>query len=316
MPGLYLSGSAKQNSDVDLLLADQLSGMGTAITNEYGSIAWIEAFVIAKSFAACLNFIQLLSNQLSPNSLSIYARRFAVIYEIAVQGNNVIPTNLVQIQNYIAARQAEFGTVSNYANVYQYLKTNVGQAFIDIEYPDPMLQSSATFAPGSWYAPLSVLLVRLWQPRSNQEGLLMDKATFLQLANNYKLFLQSWLPSNLVIQNYQLIYSGANTNPANNISNYMYGINIISATAGGITITGSGTNFTTDFAKANLGYHMPIEIVDDTGVLQTYHIASVKSNTLMTTYEVIEFPITKRTYRCLGIQMDVPNVLDYACFNQ
>src|SRR5260221_611753 len=123
MSNLFLSGSAEYNSNLELFLKDQLSAMGTAMSQDEGSLVWCEAFAIAKAFAAGLNFIQLMGNQLSPINLSIFGNRFANIYGIAAQGNGIVPTNISQIKTYVGLKEAEFGTPPTYSAVYQFIST-------------------------------------------------------------------------------------------------------------------------------------------------------------------------------------------------
>jgi hypothetical protein len=314
MSTLYLSGSAEHNSNLELFLTDQLLGMGSAISAEQGSLAWIEAFAIAKAFNAAFNFVKLMGNQLSPNSISIFGDRFGAIYSIATQGNGLVPDNLPQIQTYVGLKEAVFGTIPNFAAVDRYISVILGEVFIDLEYIDPQLQSLATMAPVPdgyfWFSPLSTLLVRVWQPRDNQDNSLMLTAAFSNTVSLWKNFVQPWLPADIASRNYQLLYPGND-----GYGTYASGWNVINATAGTNTITGVLTTFNDDLSDVSLGFFMPIEVVDDAGELNTYHVVNVNSDTSITVYEVIINNITNRRYRLLGIQMDSPFVLDNACFN-
>lgn len=314
MSTLYLSGSAEHNSNLELFLTDQLLGMGTAITSEPGSLAWIEAFTIAKAFNAALNFVELMGNQLTPNNMSIFANRFGAMYGISTQGNGLIPSNLPYIQTFVGLKEAIFGTAPNFAAVNQYIAVLLGNVFIDLEYIDYHLQDLATVAPvpsdSFWFSPLSTLLVRVWLPRDNQDNNLMSTSDFFIISNSYKNIVQPWMPADIAVRNLQLLYAGANKLP-----NYLSGSNVINATAATHTISGIATKFTDDLSNVDLGYQMPIEVVDDAGNLHTYHVADVINDTTVTTVEPIAGTITNRTYRLLGIQMDAPFVLDNTCFN-
>lgn len=314
MSTLYLSGSAEHNSNLELFLTDQLLGMGTAISSAPGSLAWIEAFAIAKSFAAALNFVQLMGNQLSPTSLSIFADRFGAIYGIATQGNGLIPTNLPQIQTYIGLKEAVFGTLPNEASVHQYISILLGQVFLDLEYVDPQIQSIATHAPvpatSFWFSPLSTLLVRVWRPRDNQDNFLMSESDFFNISNSYKNFVLPWMPADIATRNLELLYPGND-----GYGGYALVKNVVNATAGSNTITGIFTSFTTDLSNVALGFHMPIEVVDDNNTVQTYHVTNVANDFSVTVLEPVVHNITNRTYRLLGIQMDAELALDNMCFN-
>ncbi len=313
MSNLYLSGSAEQGSNLELFLNDCLNMMGNgSITHNQGSLAWCESYAMAKALAAALNFINLMGNQLSPDSLSIFGDRYADLYDLPTQGNGLIPDNLNEIKDYISLKSATFGTLCSYSNVKDYVAAILGSIFIDLEYIDPNIQSIATHSPpaGLWISPLSSLLVRIWQPRDNQDNLIMDNNTFHVNRNKYINFLQAWMPAYIAVRSLNLLYSGNNSLP-----NYVGGNNVISGVSGTNVLSGIGTAFTTDFGGVALGFSMPIEVVDNNNNLQTFHIAHVNSDTSLTLVEYLNSNITNRTYRCLGIQMDVPFVLDNACFN-
>lgn len=313
MSQLYLSGSDEQGSGLELMLQDCLAMMGEgAITAEQGSLAWCEAYAYATALMAAINFVQLMSNQLTPDSLSIFADRFADIYNLPKRGTNLIPDNLNEIKEYVAIKTAIFGTPCNYSNVKTYIESVLGPLFIGLEYVDPKLQSIATQGPpsGAWVSPLSSLLVRVWQPRDNKDNYSVDINTFQTQNNKYAALVQSWMPAYIAVRNLNLIYSGANSLP-----NYNGGVNVVSIAAGDNLLTGVGTKFLTDFANVSNGYMMPIEIVDDNNNLNTFHVKQLVNDTVMRLYETVPVSITNRTYRCLGIQMDVPYVLDNACFN-
>lgn len=314
MSNLFLSGSAEHNSNLELFLQDQLLAMGSAITSDQGSLAWMEAFAIAKALTASFNFVKLMSNQLSPDSLSIFADRFGAIYGIATQGNGLVPDNLPQIKTYVGLKLAVFGTIPNLAAVDKYIQVLLGNVFIDLEYIDPQEQQHATMAPTApgayWFSPLSTLLVRVWQPRDNEDHLLMTNNNFFVISNSYKNFVIPWLPADIAVRNEPLLYRGND-----GYGSYATALNVINATAGSHTITGVATTFVEDLPNVPLGYLMPVEVVDDLGELHTYHVTNVNSETSITVEEVVVNNITNRTYRLLGIQMDVPFAADNMCFN-
>jgi len=342
---LYLGGSANHNSELDLILQDNLNSMGSAVTKNIGSLAWCEAYALAKTQMASLNFIRLISNQFVPATLSVYARRLAAIYNIPATGNNPIPDNLAQIQTQIGLVNALFGTPNSLVNVEQYIKATIGQCFIDLEfngelqapiagaplvYPTlatPQNETIPLSAGQLWFSPLSILYVRVWQPRDNKDNLQMPTNIFLNTVDSYSNFVNEWIPATSVAVNMQLLYfgndgygingSGVQGNMADGYSPYG-SFNTVSATAGTNTITGNGaTLFLTDlYGVNNYKFLMPIEIVDDLGVLQTYHITNVASNSVITTKETISNNISSRSYRLLGVECDTNYMADSALCHQ
>jgi hypothetical protein len=332
MAQLYLSGADELNSELDLLLKDNLASMGDAVTQLPGTLAWAEAYAIANSQMAALNFIRLMSNQLTPTQLSVFARRMAAIFDLPATGNNLIPDNITYLQQTISLKEALFGTPNSFTNVFQYIKAVLGQIFIDLEFnPDIQNLASGNTSPPAlpiglnllWFSPLSLMYARVWQPRDNQDHLLMPTITFLNTVDTYKSFVQEWIPAYGAVANMQLQYVGndgygINSSgvdgyaSATNITAPYGSLNTINATAGTYIITGNGAClFTQDlYGVDGYGWHMPIEVVDDTNTLQTYHVTNVLNNNLLITQELILNNITARSYRLLGIQMDTPYALD------
>jgi hypothetical protein len=322
-------GQSLDGSDLALMLDELLNSMGSAVTQEVGSLAWCEAYALAKCTSQALDFIRLVSNQLTPNNLNIYAGRMAAIYNLPVQGNGEIPSNLNFIKNTIALYQAQFGTPPNYANFFNFLAGALGfqlqnvvtsssyvlgsGIFIDIEDAHE-IQNLATGAVDGyiagqegydWFSPLNAVLVRVWQPRDNNGNLLMPNQQFQNLVDSYKKFGEQWVPANIELRNMQLLYPGDDGSS-----------NTISITDGYSTITGTNTKFTTDLSGVNLnGWLMPIEVVADNNQLYTYHVNSVISDTECTIVETAFNTVTNRAYRILGIEMDVPYGMDVMLFN-
>lgn len=312
---LYLVGQNEENSELDLLLKDNLLSMGSAVTSAQGSLAWIEAYAIANCQMAALNFIRLLSNQLTPTQMSVFARRFAAIYNLNATGTNVIPDNLPQLQETIALKEALFGTPNTFSNVYQYISAVLGQIFIDLEFNYQIQNTASGFIPPQtpplpWFSPLSIMYVREWQPRDNQDNILMPTPLFLTTKNSYKAFVQEWLPAYGAVQNMQLLYTGNDTVAP------QYGTsNTITAVAGANVITGNGgCAFETDLAAVANGLLLPIEVVDDLNQVHTYHVTQVIDNNHVVIKENVINAITARSYRLLGIQMDVNYALDNMLF--
>lgn len=318
-------GNAQQYSNLTVLLSDMLNGMGDYLTQDIGSLNWCESYINARALVEDIRFIQLMANQLSPASASILLDQWAQIYNVA--GNN----SPGYIENYIEFKQSLFNTPPTLTNLDLFFSNTLGQIFIDIEVrpelqtffatTDPVVQIGRDgYAYGS---PLSVNLVYVWQPRDNQDNLLMNTNIFNGLVDSYHAIIEGWNPAYLEFQTMLLSNRGfddgyGNDYNGNNFNNYLDGYNVVSATSGTATITGTGTAFLFypngqigDFVGAvNEGFYPPIQIIDDSGVLQTYFVASVQSNTHLTLTTNIINTITNRTYRTLGIILDTAGALD------
>lgn len=325
MPLIPAFGTAIQTSDVALMLQDQLSGMGDFLTQDVGSLNWIEAMTNARCLATALQFIKLMSNQLSPNSANIFLNRWATIY------NTLGLYSPEAIENYVELKQAEFGTPPTISNIDTYLTDTLGDVFIDVEWT-PELQFLATTDPVtqvtldgySYKTPLYNTLVYIWQPRDGYDNLLLPTSAFNAIADSWRQIMESWNPSYITFITMNLTNRGFQDGYGNNynglnFNNYLDGYNIISGSAGSTTINGTNTAFFLypdnqpgDFQGAvSEGFNPPLQVVDDRGVLQTYFVLSVQSNTQLTLTTPLLNNITNRTYRTLGFILDTSGVLDY-----
>lgn len=321
-------GRNSQFSNIRLLLQEQLDGMGDYLSQQVSSLAWCEAFAFARAMDNANKFVQLMANQLSPAESSILLDQWKTVYALSS-----IPDK--QAETIIALKQKQFGTPPTVSNLTNYLQTLLGSIFINIQWA-PELQPLATTDPKTqiivdgylYTSPLSTTYVYEWQSRDNQDNLLMSDADFINTGETYHQIVDKWIPSytslitmNLVNRGFQDGY--ANNHNGINFNNYLDGYNVISGTAGSTTITGVGTAFKTypdgsagDFIGAvNEGYYPPIQVVDDTGALQTYYVSAVNSNTSLIITVPLTNNITSRTYRALGIVMDTDGALDTMMFN-
>ena len=322
--GIPAFGSQSQFGQLNLLLTDSLNGMGDFLTQEEGSLNWCEALVNSRAINTAYQFLTLLSNQVSPESASIYLNRWANVFNCAgLSDPNAI-------ENFIELKQAQFGTPASLSNMNIYLTNLLGSIFLNIQWA-PELQQYATSNPfvqisedgGTYNAPLQTVYVYVWQPRDNQDNLLMPTNQFNNTVSLWQKYVQEWCPSgfefitlNLTNRGFQDGY-GNNYNGLN-YNNYLDGYNVISGTAGSTTLTGVGTAFLLypngqigDFAiSIDSGFTPPIQIVDDTNTLQTYYVLSVQSNTSLTLTTPLINNVTSRTYRCLGEILDQNGMLD------
>lgn len=319
-------GSSIIQSDVSYFLQDQLAGMGDWLTQEVGSLNWIECYADARALAVAKQYVTLLSNQLSPASASIFLNRYALIYNILGLSDRE------SIKNYVELKQSEFGTPPTLNNIDQYLMDQLGDIFIELQWT-PELQQFATNDPiqqieidgYSYQAPLSNVMVYVWQPRNNQDNLLMPSPIFNSTVESYRGIMETWNPSYITFITMNLTNRGFQDGYANNynglnFNNYIDGYNVISGSQGSTTITGTGTAFKTypdaspgDFAQAVAeGFFPPIQVVDDAGELQTYYVSAVASNISLTITVPLDNNITNRTYRCLGFILDTDPALDEA----
>jgi hypothetical protein len=323
-------GSSAQTSDVQLILTDLLQGMGDYFTQEPGSLNYIECWVYARALAANKQFINLMANQLTPATSSIYLDQWAQIYNIS--SSLLLDSNYVK--NYVEFKQSLFGQPPTYSNLVAFFQQQLGPIFIDLEVR-PELQQFATTDPTvqieqdgyAYSSPLSAVMVYVWQPRDNQDNLLMPTNIFNSIVDSYHAIIEAWNPSYIEFITMNLTNRGNQDGYGNNYNglnynNYVDGFNVVSGVAGSNVITGINTVFQLyyngrpgDFAEVSEGFNPPIQIVDDNNVLQTYFVLSVSSNTSLTLTTKLINNVTSRTYRTLGFVFDTPGTLDASLFN-
>ena len=318
-------GSSFQYSDLNVILNDLLNGMGDYLDQQPGSLNWIECLVNAKGLAQDKAFITLMANQLSPSSSSVYLDDWSQIYNISS-----LQASPFQQQQYIEQKQAQFNTPPTLSNLISYFQKALGNIFIDLEIRSE-LQNLATTDPTiqisldgyAYSSPLSTVMVYCWQPRDNQDNLLIPNNFFNQTVESYHPYIQAWNPAYLNFQT-QILHNLGNQDGygggynGNNFNNYIDGYNVISGTAGSLFMTGTNTTFKVypngnvgDIdISVNAGYTPPIQIVDDLGQIHTYYVLLSSSNTSLTLTTPLINNITNRTYRLLGCVTDVPGVSD------
>lgn len=308
-------GVNNKQTNLAFITQDLLNGMGNYFTQEIGSLNWLECYIYARALAANINFIQLMANQLSPNSSNVLLSDWSQIYNLVLTNDNQS-----SVQQNIEFRQSLFGTPPTLSAVTQYFEEQLGQIFIDLEWR-PELQQFATTNPTvqisedgyAYSAPLNAVMVYSWQPRDNQDNLLMPNNVFNSIVNSYHNTIEAWNPAYIEFITMNLIFCGND-----DYCSYADGYNVISGTAGSTSITGVNTVFELygngqpgDFAQGVAeGFYPPLQVVDDTNTLQTYYVASVSNNTHLTLTTPLINNITSRTYRCLMFFLDTDGVLD------
>ena len=115
-------GQSQQTSDLQLILRDLLSGMGDYFTTEQGSLNWLEQYVYARALARNKQFINLMANQLSPATASIYLDQWAQIYNI----NSSLQNDPNYVKQYVEFTQSLFGTPPVLSNLYTFFQNLLG----------------------------------------------------------------------------------------------------------------------------------------------------------------------------------------------
>jgi len=328
-------GRQQALGELEQMLNDLSSGMGDGLTAEVGSIAWCEAYAGARLFNSLLDYGRLMAAQLDAPDSTVYQDRWQKIFATSMTSASFKQYSSI-LQN-----QTNFPPTIN--NVTGFLQQLLGNIFISIQWKQelqPLATSDPASVPFGWNCPLWQLFAYVWQPRDNQDHILIPNNYYQNMVDSYRIYTQNWIPVGVQLITYQLNNRGNQNGYCNNYHpgvtdgsmNYADGVNVVSGTSGGDVLTGSTTTFTKDFfTSITYGYEQgfetapaviptltltpPIQIVDDNNNVQTYYVKTVNSDNSLTLTTPIISNITNRTYRCLGIIADSANMLDNASFN-
>lgn len=321
--GIPAFGTTNNWSSRAVFQKDSVSGMGDYLTTEIGSLAWIEATVVATLFDTAFGLLKLMANQIQPAASSAYLSRWADIYNIqGLSSTSLIRTKLQEIQFLT-------GTPPTLSNVRDFLKELLGSCFLGVQWaPENQYLASneldQLFIRQQFQMPLSEFLIYVWQPRDNQDNILMPNNVFNEIVESYRTLLENWSPHfaeivtmNLINRGNQDGYGGGYNGM--NYNNYLDGYNVITGTTGSNIVHGRFTTFTKDFFPAinaflfpkSADVSPPLQIVDDNNNIQTYYVKSVQSDTQLTLTTPMVSNVFRRTYRTLGIPFDTIGALDY-----
>lgn len=309
-PGL---GSSSQGSELERMFIDQMAGMGDFITNQPGTLAWVEGLVCARMLNAAINFVRLVTSQLDPANATIFLSRWQEIYLCFLNRTNT--------ETYIQQLNLETNTLPSINNITLYITEQLQGTFLDLQFIPIFASPWATRAPpppGTLFnSPISYILVHVWQLRDNNDNLLMPTNYFMSVINTYQNVTSSWIPENSALEN--VIFTNAGGDGYGNM-NLDDGYNVpVTGILGGTTLTSTlssaNSTFDRDFEAVISGQvpFQPIEIVDDLNVVHTYYVNHVNSNTQVVLTMPLVNAITARTYRTYGFLCNISGAGYTAC---
>jgi hypothetical protein len=300
-------GAGSQGSELDLILQDVLSGMGNFVAQNQGSLAWCEAYAKARMFDAALSTVRLLAQQSEPAMANISLPMWRDIFLNAPSGDD---TTLLQ---FIQQLTLQVGTPPTLSNVKNFLQGQLGKVFLTLEWIPLQNATFATFAPPAtnqlWSSPVSNIMVHCWQPRDNEDNILLPQGVWVPTLNSWQNLVQNWVPANCFV--YNVVPSNAGGDGYGNSNLYDGYNNPVTIVAGSQTVnstlSSANSTFETDFRSVytNLMTGQLLEIVDDNNQVQTYYVESVQSNTQLTLTTPAVSNCTARTYRTFGYRVGI-----------
>jgi hypothetical protein len=300
------AGTGSQGSELDMILADNLSGMGDFIASDIGSLAWCEAYANARLFDATLSFVRLLAAQSEPAQASIFLDYWRTVFLNAPAGSDT------QLLQYIQELTLQIGTPPTYSNVFSFLQSKLGNIFLTLEWRPLYGPSYVTFVPPTgtelWQSPISDIMVHCYQPRDNLDNILLPYSVWLPILNSWQNIVENWIPANAYIYDIVPANAGGNGGSGGNANLYGGYNSLITLTAGSNVVTGvTNCSFDIDFTSVYSGDMVGqlLEIVDDANVVRTYYVGEVSSMSMMNLTAPAVSNATSRTFRTLGIQASI-----------
>jgi hypothetical protein len=305
MPGrysLFFRGGDQSNSRLELLHKSLNESLGTGFTSEENTIISTINYVIAKEFAYAYEFIDGLSSQQLPFSMSIFLSRWEKILGIYPSANS----SLYERRKIIAAKFKLKSKPPTVPNISDAIRSYIGDVFIRLEFnrstqnrgkfPGGLaIPGGVTLADGNWTSNLSTLKIHIWQPRDKDENLLMSNAKFQSLRNSFNTFLINYLPAYMNFSTVRYVTKLTGT---------------ISVASGTKNLTGSGTLFLSQLIPGTY-----IEVVDEANQVQVFEVDTITNNTAATLVLPSFNGVASRNgYIQGGFFLDYPKNLDNLSF--
>jgi uncharacterized protein YmfQ (DUF2313 family) len=310
-----------------------MAARGSAITNEVGSVVWVECQAYARAIYYAWAVFEKAANQLNPETMSDALPRWERIMGIAALPGDTLQTR----RNRIAAKFSLLGEMPNQSNVSDALDLYLGQNFVALlqggvsstlvgsgshpagsayaswwnaagtGYGDPISipienrssdsgSQSAQFINNSdigWYSTVNMIFVEL-QQLSNQTA-----QQFYANANQIVSILQPFLPSWVHFDWMNNTFSDDGYAAAGTRAT-------ISVTAGSTALTGVGTSWDTPMSSGryNLAAGDILEAYDVNGDWQRLVVGTINSNTSITLETAAVSTITSAPYVMQGFFCD------------
>jgi len=260
---------------------------------------YVENYAIAKAINDLWETNQRLANQFDPLRMGAFLERWEAILGISVNPNDTID----QRKAVVGAKMALLANAPIHQAVADLCQAYLGDMFVEVvnTYASENLGGvpGGATVPGGvnlpddlWFSPISIIAVRTWQVRDKYNNYLYDERDYVKKINALSYVLDGFLPAYMLCTTYRFLYQGAGT--------------ISDGTT--YEIIGSGTAFDVD-----LDVGSQIEVVNDSGDVQTYTVSVITNATHITVVEPVT-PMTGSYYRINGFYLDYTNNLNNLVF--
>jgi hypothetical protein len=287
------------NSTLELILNALNQAQGSAYTSDPGTAVYAQNFAFAKAIWDVFESNQRFINQSDPVRMSAFLSRWENILSLTPSATD---TDLAR-RTAIGAKFKIMALPPTSQNVADLLSQLMGQVFVQLihtgsasntgTYPGGLTVPGGVSLPdGNFNSNIAYLAVRLWQPRDQNNNLLMSDQQFKTFASTFKAYLDDYLPAHMTYAWGRITFENTGT---------------LTMTAGSTAMVGNTTTWITAGS-----YVMPagsvVEVVDDLGALQTFTVATTTTNTAASATLAAPNAITARKYRLKGFYLDRINL--------
>lgn len=299
---LPLRAGNSNRDDLQQIAKSLLAQRGDAITNDVGSVIWIETQAWARAIYHIWAVNQKLSYQFDPNKMTDFLSRWETIMGLAA-----LPTDSLQDrQQRIAARFAIINKTPDTQNVTDLLKAALGVTFLLLINNNPST-AYAQFPGGSaitggitnvvngdWYSTIQELFVEVIHPIS------FTNNQFYNTVNQIFPLLNKYLPAYDSFDWFWDSFSDDGNGTATNRG-------LLTVSVGSANLTGTLTTWNT-LINADGTYNVEpgsiLECYDDVGNWQRLTVLTVNSDTSITLTAPVTNNITNKPYVIQGFFLD------------
>lgn len=297
-------------ADLEAIKDSLVNSRGSAVTKETDSIVYLECVAHARAIYYIWAINQILKNQFDPNKMSVFLDRWQKILNLYPLSSNLTVT---QQRAQIEAKLSIFNRNPTYQQVSDVMNLFLGEVFLtvsNITAPESMLSflpdgaltitdgetcndGSSLGAGYGWSSDVASCIVETVNPGISASEYTNARNQIFNLLDTY---LPSWVSVGYAV-NVGFSDDGYAGGPGYRAT--------VSTVSGSHTITGVGTSWLTPQSDGtfNVKSGSILEFWDDNHQFKKYTVASVNSNTSITTVQATT-QATNQEYLIYGFFLD------------
>lgn len=290
-------------ADLQQIANSLFAQRGDAITNEVGSVMWIETQAWARALYHIWAVNTKLAYQFDPHKMTDFLPRWE-----AIMGLAALPGDTIQVrQERITQRFALINKPPTDTNVTALLEAYLGTTFLLLintpqeaalaYFPGgvPIVGGITNIVDGAWLSTVQQIFVEVIHPTN------FTNNQFYAIVNQVFPLLNNYLPAYDTFDWFWDSFSDDGNGSASNRG-------LISITVGSNTLTGVNTAWNTVTNVSDGTYNVEpgsiLECYDDNGIWQRLVVDTVNSDTSITLTELATATITSKIYVIEGFFLD------------